>query len=224
MQVACIRHHLGQAYFWQYRARSKIHWLPGSVLGFMPVLFIRAYLKVSWFSHAELVFYIALIVGAISGLGFVASRNGLTLTLRERLVLNLHLPRAFVAHHRHRTGESFVISVSETILWARRMGFRTVIMESPLLHKAERRTKIAADLQLVCGQGVSVTSVEALRRLTPLGHQAFMLQRRGWWNALFGKAPISFVRNWAVPARDPDGLTRERGRLMAGRIVVTLRK
>ncbi|QYY33606.1 hypothetical protein K2O51_31775 (plasmid) [Cupriavidus pinatubonensis] len=221
MQAPRIEHYLAKAYFWQFRIRSKLHWLVGSPLGFTPVLFVLAYAQVSWSPYLDLIFETSLIGSSLLVLGFVASKNGLRLTLGGRLELHLHLPRAFVANHRQHAAESFVKNVSETILWARQSGFRTVIMESPLLHKAGRRSKIAADLQGMCGDGVSVTSVDALRRLTPLEHQAFMLQRRRWWNALFGNAPIAFVRNWAVPARRVDGLRRERGRLMSGRIVVS---
>lgn len=212
---------IGRAYFWLYRARANVHWMAGSALGFVPVAAVLVSMQFSWFPHLEVVFKIALIFWVLWGFGFVASRNGLSLTLGKRLELKLHLPRAFLVRYRARTAEAFLICASETILWARRMGFRTVVLESPLLHGAKRRSNVAADLQLMCGDKVIVTSILPLRRLTFLGHHAFMLQRRPWWNAPFSKAPSSFLKNLAVPARRPDGLARDPGRLMSGKIVVS---
>ncbi|WP_432263556.1 hypothetical protein [Cupriavidus sp. TMH.W2] len=114
--------------------------------------------------------------------------------------------------------------VSEIILWAQQMGFRTVTMDSPLLHKAARRINLAADLQLTCGEGVSVNSLDVVRRVPFVEHHAFMLLRSKW--SIYGvrTALIYFIQNGKMPKGQPDGLTRDRGRLVSGRIVVSFPK
>lgn len=211
-----------QAYLFQFRLRANVHWLIGLPLCFLPTFFL---LGIMWFTELRLesYYYWSLAGGALVGRGFTARMHGLDIALGRRKELTIHLPKSFVASalEQRSTLTHFVAEAVRVTRWAQRSGFRTVSMDSPLLHKARRRQQIAAALQQALGHTVSVFATADLRRMTLLEHWAFLLSR--------GMLATTVVRLWKSVAREPrapdpgaDGMSRQNGRLMSGRITISL--
>lgn len=213
-----------RAYLFQFRLRSNVHWLIGLPLCFLPAFLVLGIMYITDL-RLESYFYWSLAGGALVGRGFTGRMHGLEIALGRRKELTLHLPKSFVAAalEQRYTITYFVAEAVRIIEWAQRSGFRTVSMDSPLLHKARRRVQIATALQQALGHTVAVSTTADLRRMTLLEHWAF-LQSRGMLVGTVVRLWHSVTRESSAPGRAADGLSRENGRLMTGRITISLRQ
>ena len=211
-----------RAYLFQFRLRSNLHWLLGVALCFLPTVSI---LGIMYFSDLRLesYYYGSLAAGALVCRGLSSRMHGLEIALGRRKELRIHLPKSFVASalEKRSTLTHFVAEAVRVINWAQRSGFRTVSMDSPLLHKARRREQIASALQQALGHTVNVSAMADLRRMTFLEHWAFLLSR-----CMLAAAVVRLWKSVACEPRAPDpgadGLSRQNGRLMSGRITISL--
>nr|WDE72538.1 hypothetical protein [Cupriavidus gilardii] len=210
-----------RAYLYQFRLRAHLHWLIGMPLCFVPAFLI---LGIMHFSDLRLEahYYWALGGGAVVGIGFTARMHGLVIAIGRRKELTIHLPKTFVAAavEQRSPMTHFVFTTARITRWAQQNGFRTVSMDSPLLHKARRREQIASALQQALGPTVRVSAVASLRRMSFLEHWAF-LHSRGMAGTLAKQwQSAAFQSSVAEPASD--GLSRVAGRLLTGRITISL--